>query len=41
MTAGLLASYRVSLDPQGLLTGYRRFRRYERGRAKPRGAGGR
>ncbi|MDX3613480.1 MULTISPECIES: gas vesicle protein [Streptomyces] len=34
-TMSLLASYRVELDPQGELTGYRRVRRYERGRADP------
>ncbi|WP_199546170.1 gas vesicle protein [Streptomyces sp. N35] len=32
-TMSLLASYAVELDPQGELTGYRRIRRYERGRA--------
>lgn len=32
-TMSLLASYEVALDPQGGLTGYRRVRRYERGRA--------
>ncbi|NGO77306.1 gas vesicle protein [Streptomyces sp. YC504] len=32
-TMSLLASYAVDLDPQGELTGYRRIRRYERGRA--------
>ncbi|MFE4861964.1 gas vesicle protein [Streptomyces sp. NPDC056670] len=32
-TMSLLASYEVELDPQGELTGYRRLRRYERGRA--------
>jgi hypothetical protein len=32
-TMSLLASYEVNLDPQGQLTGYRRLRRYERGRA--------
>lgn len=32
-TMSLLASYQVDLDPQGQLTGYRRVRRYERGRA--------
>jgi hypothetical protein len=38
-TMSLLASYEVQLDPQGELTGYRRLRRYERGRSEPRGAG--
>lgn len=32
-TMSLMASYEVALDPQGMLTGYRRVRRYERGRA--------
>ncbi|MEE1753927.1 gas vesicle protein GvpO [Streptomyces sp. SP18CS02] len=32
-TMSLLASYEVQLDPRGELTGYRRVRRYERGRA--------
>jgi predicted ATPase len=32
-TMSLLASYEVALDPHGVLTGYRRVRRYERGRA--------
>ncbi|MDN3293917.1 gas vesicle protein [Streptomyces ficellus] len=32
-TMSLLASYDVALDPNGELTGYRRVRRYERGRA--------
>ncbi|MEU0057133.1 gas vesicle protein [Streptomyces sp. NPDC006334] len=32
-TMSLMASYEVELDPQGGLTGYRRVRRYERGRA--------
>lgn len=32
-TMSLLASYEVSLDTRGNLTGYRRTRRYERGRA--------
>jgi hypothetical protein len=35
-TMSLLASYEVSLDPHGVLTGYRRVRRYERGRADRR-----
>ncbi|WP_372341178.1 gas vesicle protein [Streptomyces sp. CC224E] len=34
-TMSLLASYQVSLDPHGALTGYRRLRRYERGRSEP------
>ncbi|MFF7450407.1 MULTISPECIES: gas vesicle protein GvpO [unclassified Streptomyces] len=32
-TMSLMASYQVELDPEGQLTGYRRVRRYERGRA--------
>ncbi|MFI6638065.1 gas vesicle protein [Streptomyces sp. NPDC050504] len=32
-TMSLLATYEVDLDPGGELTGYRRLRRYERGRA--------
>jgi hypothetical protein len=40
-TMSLLASYEVSLDPQGELTGYRRVRRYERGRANAHGPSGR
>ncbi|WP_093803181.1 gas vesicle protein [Streptomyces sp. Wb2n-11] len=32
-TMSLLASYEVTLDAQGALTGYRRVHRYERGRA--------
>ncbi|WP_391653350.1 gas vesicle protein GvpO [Streptomyces tamarix] len=32
-TTSLLASYEVELDEDGGLTGYRRVRRYERGRA--------
>ncbi|QKW30196.1 gas vesicle protein [Streptomyces seoulensis] len=32
-TMSLMASYLVEIDPDGLLTGYRRLRRYERGRA--------
>lgn len=31
-TMSIVALYEVSLDPDGLLTGYRRVRRYERGR---------
>lgn len=41
-TMSLLASYHVRLDPQGTLVGYRRVRRYERGRSdSPRPGGGR
>jgi hypothetical protein len=40
-TMSLLASYQVTLDPQGGLTGYRRVRRYERGRADAHRPGGR
>ncbi|MGV9453541.1 gas vesicle protein GvpO [Streptomyces sp. NPDC003635] len=40
-TMSLLASYEVDLDPDGQLTGYRRVRRYERGRSDPRRSGGR
>jgi Gas vesicle synthesis protein GvpO len=40
-TMSLIASYQVELDPDGELTGYRRVRRYERGRADPRRQGGR
>ncbi|MFE0047091.1 gas vesicle protein GvpO [Streptomyces albireticuli] len=32
-TMSIVALYEVTLDPDGLLTGYRRVRRYERGRA--------
>lgn len=32
-TMSLMASYEVQLDPEGQLTGYRRVRRYERGRS--------
>ena len=39
-TMSLLASYQVDLDPQGELTGYRRIRRYERGRADAHRPGG-
>ncbi|MFB7503674.1 gas vesicle protein GvpO [Streptomyces broussonetiae] len=35
-TMSLMAGYRVELDPDGQLTGYRRVRRYERGRADRR-----
>ncbi|MEV4231345.1 gas vesicle protein [Streptomyces bobili] len=40
-TMSLMASYEVELDPQGQLTGYRRVRRYERGRADAHRPGGR
>ncbi|MEU6228999.1 gas vesicle protein [Streptomyces sp. NPDC047042] len=40
-TMSLLATYRVELDEQGELTGYRRVRRYERGRADARRSEGR
>ena len=40
-TMSLLASYEVTLNPHGELTGYRRVRRYERGRAEPHRPGGR
>lgn len=40
-TMSLLATYSVHLDPQGELTGYRRIRRYERGRADLPRPGGR
>ncbi|MFH8440259.1 gas vesicle protein [Streptomyces sp. NPDC018026] len=36
-TMSLMASYQVELDADGQLTGYRRARRYERGRADSRG----
>ncbi|AKN73589.1 gas vesicle protein [Streptomyces sp. PBH53] len=39
-TMSLMASYQVELDPDGELTGYRRIRRYERGRADARRSGG-
>ncbi|GAB2892651.1 gas vesicle protein [Streptomyces deserti] len=39
-TMSLMASYQVELDPQGQLTGYRRVRRYERGRSDARRPGG-
>ncbi|KUH40003.1 gas vesicle protein [Streptomyces kanasensis] len=35
-TTSLLASYEVELDEEGELTGYRRVRRYERGKADDR-----
>ncbi|WP_078890152.1 gas vesicle protein GvpO [Streptomyces maremycinicus] len=40
-TMSLMASYQVDLDPQGQLTGYRRVRRYERGRSDSHRPGGR
>ncbi|MER5434483.1 gas vesicle protein [Streptomyces sp. NPDC002588] len=40
-TMSLMGSYQVDLDPQGQLTGYRRVRRYERGRADARRPGDR
>ncbi|MFJ3304001.1 gas vesicle protein [Streptomyces sp. NPDC086549] len=40
-TMSLMASYQVDLDPGGRLTGYRRTRRYERGRADAHRPGGR
>ncbi|MFF3846335.1 gas vesicle protein [Streptomyces sp. NPDC002328] len=40
-TMSLMASYEVELDPDGQLTGYRRVRRYERGRADAHRRGGR
>lgn len=40
-TMSLMASYHVELDPGGQLTGYRRVRRYERGRADAHRSGGR
>jgi hypothetical protein len=38
-TMSLMASYQVELDPDGQLTGYRRVRRYERGRSDARMGG--
>jgi hypothetical protein len=38
-TMSLLATYQVELDNDGELTGYRRVRRYERGRAERRPGG--
>ncbi|MER5475741.1 gas vesicle protein [Streptomyces sp. NPDC002734] len=32
-TMSLLGTYQVDLDPDGMLTGYKRIRRYERGRS--------
>ncbi|TQE19602.1 gas vesicle protein [Streptomyces ipomoeae] len=40
-TMSLMATYQVDLDPRGQLTGYRRVRRYERGRADAQRPGGR
>lgn len=40
-TVSLLASYEVELTADGELAGYRRVRRYERGRADPHRSGGR
>ncbi|MFF7308058.1 gas vesicle protein GvpO [Streptomyces sp. NPDC008137] len=40
-TMSLMASYQVELDADGQLTGYRRVRRYERGRSDARRSGGR
>ncbi|MGW2518374.1 gas vesicle protein GvpO [Streptomyces sp. NPDC001617] len=40
-TMSLMASYQVDLSPDGQLTGYRRVRRYERGRADAHRPGGR
>jgi hypothetical protein len=39
-TMSLLASYQVELSTDGELTGYRRIRRYERGRADSQRGGG-
>ncbi|MEV5725103.1 MULTISPECIES: gas vesicle protein [Streptomyces] len=38
-TMSLMAGYEVTLDDRGQLTGYRRVRRYERGRADARSGG--
>ncbi|MET9863870.1 gas vesicle protein GvpO [Streptomyces smyrnaeus] len=35
-SVSMLGSYEMTLDADGELTGYRRLRRYERGRADPR-----
>ncbi|MBL1099828.1 gas vesicle protein GvpO [Streptomyces coffeae] len=35
-TMSLMALYELTLDPDGVLTGYRRIRRYERGRSDPK-----
>jgi len=40
-TMSLMASYQVELDSEGQLTGYRRVRRYERGRSDSHRPGGR
>ncbi|MFI6560277.1 gas vesicle protein [Streptomyces sp. NPDC050534] len=40
-TMSLMASYQVDLDDEGQLTGYRRVRRYERGRSDARRPSGR
>ncbi|MER6787725.1 gas vesicle protein [Streptomyces sp. NPDC000658] len=40
-TMSLMGTYQVELDPDGQLTGYRRVRRYERGRADGQRGGGR
>jgi hypothetical protein len=40
-TMSLMASYQVELDSDGQLMGYRRVRRYERGRSDARRSGGR
>ncbi|MDT9695404.1 gas vesicle protein [Streptomyces sp. P17] len=40
-TMSLMAGYQVDLDRQGQLTGYRRVRRYERGRSDAHRPGGR
>ncbi|WP_225826100.1 gas vesicle protein [Streptomyces naphthomycinicus] len=40
-TMSLMAGYQVDLDPEGQVTGYRRVRRYERGRSDARRPGGR
>ncbi|MGW0421148.1 gas vesicle protein GvpO [Streptomyces sp. NPDC003015] len=40
-TMSLMASYQVELDQEGQLTGYRRVRRYERGRSDAQRQGGR
>ncbi|MER7373532.1 gas vesicle protein [Streptomyces lanatus] len=39
-TMSLMASYQVDLDREGHLTGYRRVRRYERGRSDAHRRGG-
>lgn len=39
-TMSLMATYAVGIDPRGTLTGYRRVRRYERGRSDTRRSGG-